>query len=174
MNIEKIEIEDLTGDMELMVYTDGACKGNPGPGGWAFAIFATVYDTKERYLLHEQAGGVKHTTSIQMELQAAIQAMKFLKTNNLSNVTVVTDSEYLHNGITQWIDKWRMKGWKTSKREPVKNKELWLELESLNNKVKRLGSVTWAWSRGHSSNQWNDHVDQLASSAAFEAKGGSL
>lgn len=172
MEIEKIELDELTQDAEIYVYTDGACKGNPGPGGWAFAVLVDGYG--DRKLLHESTGSVKHTTSNCMELQAAIEALTYLKENHLFNITIVTDSEYVFNGATEWIQKWKMKGWKTSSREPVKNKPLWLQIDALNATIGKMSKITWCWSKGHSKNLWNDYVDHLASDAALEAKAGRI
>ena len=132
-----------------MAYTDGACSGNPGPGGWG--VWLT-------YGKHTKAlcGGELETTNQRMELQAAIEALKALK--KPSEITLVTDSKYVLNGITDWIHGWKKKGWKNSKKEPVANRELWEELDRLN----QVHQVDWQWVKGHSGDKGNEKADELA------------
>ena len=132
-----------------MAYTDGACSGNPGPGGWGVWLKAGQHEK-------ELCGGEKNTTNQRMELQAAIEALKALK--KPSSITIVTDSKYVLNGITDWIHGWKKKGWKNSKKEAVANRELWEALDALN----QIHDVDWQWVKGHSGDEGNDKADELA------------
>ncbi len=136
----------------ITIYTDGACSGNPGPGGWG-ALLLWNGETKEI------SGGESRTTNNRMELMATIRALEVLKRKSV--VTLYTDSTYVRNGITRWINQWKRSDWKLSSREPVKNVDLWQELDRLNS----THQVTWEWVRGHSGNEGNDRVDQLARNA---------
>jgi len=136
-------------EQKIIAYTDGACSGNPGPGGWGVWLTSGGHEK-------ELKGGEKHSTNQRMELQAAIEALKVLK--NPSAITIYSDSKYVITGITQWIHNWKKKGWKNSKKEPVKNKEQWQELDVLNHKH----DVDWQWVKGHSGNVGNDKADELA------------
>ena len=131
------------------VYTDGACKGNPGPGGWGALL---VYRGVEKELW----GGETSTTNNRMELTAAIRALEELK--RPCQVNLVTDSEYVMKGIQQWMPNWKKRGWKTAAREPVKNADLWQELDA---QVARH-QVTWQWVRGHNGHHGNERADDLA------------
>lgn len=133
----------------VTIYTDGACSGNPGPGGWGVIL---IYEGHEKTL----SGNAKHTTNNQMEMTAAIEALEALK--QPCTVTLYTDSTYLKNGITKWIHGWRKNGWKTSKGDPVKNQDLWLKLD----KAMQTHDVKWAWVRGHAGDEYNERVDKLA------------
>jgi len=126
---------------DLFAYTDGACSGNPGPGGWGAILIAREGDT----VVREKAlnGGAAQTTNNQMELMAAISALETL--SKPSRVTVVTDSSYVKDGITKWIFGWKAKGWKTAGRKPVKNEELWKRLDA----ATQRHDVTWEWVKGH-------------------------
>ncbi len=134
---------------KVIAYTDGACSGNPGPGGWGVYL---------RYGEHEKelCGGERETTNQRMELQAAIEALKALK--KPCAITIVTDSKYVLNGITDWIHGWKKKGWKNSKKEPVANRELWEALDALN----QIHDVDWQWVKGHSGDEGNERADELA------------
>ena len=134
---------------KIIAYTDGACSGNPGPGGWGVWLRAGKHEK-------ELCGGEKNTTNQRMELQAAIEALKALK--KPSAITIVTDSKYVLNGITDWIHGWKKKGWKNSKKEPVANRELWEALDALNQKHQ----VQWQWVKGHSGDEGNERADELA------------
>jgi len=136
-------------DSRVVAYTDGACSGNPGPGGWGVWLQSGGHE-KELF------GGEKMTTNQRMELQAAIEALKALKKTSV--VTIVTDSKYVLTGITEWIHNWKKKGWKNSKKEAVANRELWEELDKLN----ANHQVTWQWVKGHSGDEGNDRADELA------------
>ena len=135
------------------IYTDGACLGNPGPGGWAALL---------RYNGHtkELVGAASMTTNNRMEMRAAINGLKAL--NRPCNVIIHTDSQYLRQGITQWVHKWQRNGWKTANKKPVKNQDLWQELL----KAIEPHTVRWEWVRGHSGHDENERVDTLASEAA--------
>tara|TARA_A200000113_G_scaffold102852_1_gene92276 strand:+ start:448 stop:882 length:435 start_codon:yes stop_codon:yes gene_type:complete len=131
------------------IYTDGACRGNPGPGGWGVLI---QYQDNEK----EYFGGNKNTTNNQMELQAAIEGLKLLKEVCIVNLT--TDSKYVMQGITSWIKKWKINKWKNSNKKDVKNKELWIELDKLCMKH----DVRWNWVKGHTGHEQNEIADMLA------------
>lgn len=139
---------------ELFAYTDGACSGNPGPGGWGVLLRAMKGDEvlKER----ELSGGAAETTNNQMELMAAIMALETLE--RASQVTVVTDSAYVKNGVTGWIHGWKRNGWRTSNKKPVKNVELWQRLDA----AQARHSVTWEWVKGHAGHPENEKADELA------------
>jgi len=139
--------------MEYIIYTDGACSGNPGPGGWG----AVILDQKKKQ--NNISGKEKITTNNRMELMAPIMALKKIKFN--SKVIIYTDSTYVKNGITEWIKKWEKNGWKNANKKMVKNKDLWIELDNLNKKNK----VTWKWVKGHSTNKYNNLADELATQA---------
>ena len=131
------------------IYTDGACRGNPGPGGWGVLI---QYQDNEK----EYFGGNKNTTNNQMELQAAIEGLKLLREECIVNLT--TDSKYVMQGITSWIKKWKINKWKNSNKKDVKNKELWIELDKLCMKH----DVRWNWVKGHTGHEQNEIADILA------------
>lgn len=139
---------------KLYAYTDGACSGNPGPGGWGVLMFAKDGETvlKSRDL----SGGMAETTNNQMELTAAIMALETLE--RPSEITVVTDSSYVKDGITTWIHGWKKNGWKTAAKKPVKNVELWKRLEE----ATRRHTVTWEWIKGHAGHPENERADELA------------
>ena len=132
------------------IYTDGACSGNPGIGGWGVVI---IFDDKKTIHLN---GGNKNTTNNKMELKAAIEALKFFKEKN--NLNIFTDSKYVKEGIESWIINWKKNGWKTSSKKEVKNKELWIELDNEINKH----SINWHWVKGHDGNKFNEQADLLA------------
>ena len=139
---------------ELHAYTDGACSGNPGPGGWGVLLRATNNGdiVKER----ELSGGEAETTNNQMELMAAIMALETLE--RASKITVVTDSAYVKNGVTGWIHGWKRNGWKTAAKKPVKNVELWQRLDE----AQARHNVTWEWVKGHAGHEGNERADALA------------
>ena len=140
---------------KIQVITDGACSGNPGPGGWAAIL---------RYNKHEKEiwGSAPHTTNNRMELMAAIEALRSL--TEPCEAVVVTDSEYLKNGITTWIHSWKNKGWLTAAKKPVLNQDLWKDLDEQVTRHK----TTWVWTKGHASNRDNNRCDELATRAARE------
>ena len=133
----------------IKIYTDGSCLGNPGNGGWAAII---IEDKKKTHI----KGGKKDTTNNQMELLAPIKALK--KIPKGSSVQIFTDSKYVKSGITEWIHTWKKNGWKTSNKQPVKNKELWIDLDELSRKFQ----IEWTWVKGHSIDQLNNEVDAMA------------
>tara|TARA_A100001011_G_C14098967_1_gene751937 strand:+ start:343 stop:768 length:426 start_codon:yes stop_codon:yes gene_type:complete len=139
--------------MKYVIYTDGACLGNPGPGGWGAVIFDKNKNQKNI------SGKEKNTTNNRMELKAPIMALKKIKSN--SEIIIYTDSTYVKNGITEWIKKWEKNGWRNASKKPVKNKDLWILLDNLNRKNK----ITWRWVKGHSGNKYNNLADELASDA---------
>ena len=134
---------------QVEIFTDGACRGNPGPGGWGVLL---RYGDVERELY----GGEAQTTNNRMELQAAIEGLKALKQR--CSVTLTTDSVYVKNGITSWMDSWKKKGWKTAGRKPVKNVDLWQALDEQNQRHE----VRWEWVKGHSGHRENEIADELA------------
>jgi ribonuclease HI len=138
----------------VTLITDGACKGNPGPGGWA-CILRYNQHKKELY------GSEPRTTNNRMELRAVIEGLRAVK--EPCRVTVITDSQYVKNGITSWIHKWKRKGWKTATGTPVLNRELWMELDG---QVSRH-EVTWEWVKGHADHEDNNRCDELAQQAAL-------
>jgi len=137
----------------IKIYTDGSCLNNPGNGGWA-AIININGEVKKI------SGGVKDTTNNKMELMAPIKALQELKGNE--QIEIYTDSQYVRLGITDWVHKWIKNNWQTSKKEPVKNKELWIQLHELNNS----SDVKWIWVKAHAGNALNEEVDLLAKQAA--------
>jgi ribonuclease HI len=143
---------------KVQLITDGSCLGNPGPGGWAYIL---------RYNQHkrESCGFERRTTNNRMELTAAIEGLRALK--EPCEVEIVTDSEYLKNGITSWIHGWKRKGWVTSTKKPVVNRDLWEELDRL----VAMHHPHWSWTKGHASHEDNNRCDELAQRAAREQKG---
>jgi ribonuclease HI len=131
------------------IYTDGACRGNPGPGGWGVWL-------KRGEAEKELFGGEPETTNNRMELMAAIQALETL--NQPCSVTLYSDSKYVLQGITEWMDNWKKRGWKTAAKKPVKNEDLWRRLDA----VMQQHEINWTWVKGHSGNPGNDKADQLA------------
>ncbi len=136
----------------VKIYTDGACKGNPGKGGWGAVL---QYGNSEK----EISGFQTETTNNIMELTAAVEALKLLK--EPCEITLTTDSTYVKNGISKWIFSWKKNGWKTASKKSVKNKELWQELELLS----KNHSINWKWVKGHSGHPENERCDQLANEA---------
>ena len=137
----------------IKIYTDGSCLGNPGNGGWAAII---IDDNKKIHI----KGSKKDTTNNQMELLAPINALK--KIPKGSNVQIFTDSKYVKSGITEWIHNWKKNGWKTANKQPVKNKELWSQLDLMTSEFK----IKWTWVKGHSTDKLNNEVDLIAREAA--------
>ena len=135
--------------INVELFTDGACLGNPGPGGWGALL---RFNGTEK----ELAGGVPDTTNNRMEMQAVIEGLKALSRPCI--VTVYTDSQYVQKGITEWIKGWKVRGWKTAAKKPVKNADLWRELDE----IQGSHSMTWRWVKGHSGHPENERVDDLA------------
>lgn len=146
--------------MIVDAYTDGACSGNPGPGGWGVLLVAAG---KEKELCDGEAA----TTNNRMELTAAIEALNAVK--KADTVRIHTDSTYVRDGITQWIDRWKRNGWRTAARKPVKNEDLWRQLDE----VAQQHEVSWRWVKGHSGHPENDRADALANRGLDELLDGS-
>lgn len=144
-------------DSVVEIYTDGACKGNPGPGGWGALL---VYKGVERELW----GGEPETTNNRMELTAAIKALETL--NRPCRVRLVTDSQYVMQGITEWLPNWKKRGWKTASKQPVKNADLWQQLDEQAGRHE----IAWEWVRGHNGHDGNERADVLANRGVVQAK----
>jgi ribonuclease HI len=142
---------------KVIIYTDGACRGNPGPGGWG-AILSYKGVVKELY------GGEKETTNNRMELTAAIQGLEALQKQ--CNVVLNTDSKYVLQGITEWLPNWKKRGWKTAGNKPVKNEDLWRRLDA----ARSSHAIEWKWVKGHSGHKDNDRADELANLGIDELK----
>ena len=140
--------------MSIKVYTDGACRGNPGPGGWG--VYIQLNDEEK-----DLYGGNPETTNNQMEMQAALEDLKYLKDKN-DVIELFTDSNYLRQGITEWIHKWKLNNWRTAAKKPVANRDLWIEISDLNEKM----NVQWNWVKGHAGDPGNERADQLANIGA--------
>ena len=139
---------------DLFAYTDGACSGNPGPGGWGVLLVAKNQGkvVKEKELF----GGQENATNNQMELFAAISALEAL--DRPSKIKIITDSSYVKDGVTQWLENWKKNKWKTASKKPVKNEELWRRLDQ----AKSMHQVKWEWVKGHAGHQENERADELA------------
>ena len=140
-------------NINYIIYTDGACIGNPGKGGWAAII---IEPTGER----EIVGFEKSTTNNRMELKAVIEALKEIEID--SQISLFSDSKYVIDGITKWIKNWKMNDWKTSNKKEIKNLDLWMDLDQLTTKFK----ITWNWVKAHSTDEYNNKVDKLARNEA--------
>lgn len=143
---------------DVTIYTDGACKGNPGPGGWGAWLSSSGHD-KELW------GGEPLTTNNRMELTAVIEALASLKRS--CRITLYTDSQYVRQGITEWIHNWKRRGWKTADKQPVKNVDLWQRLDAL----AALHRIDWRWVKGHAGDPGNERADALANRGAAEHGG---
>ncbi len=142
---------------DVVIYTDGACKGNPGPGGWGAWLVSGGHE-KEIW------GGEGQTTNNRMELTAVIESLAALKAP--SRVTLHLDSEYVRNGITSWIHNWKRRGWRTASNQPVKNVDLWQRLDALT----QAHQIDWRWVRGHAGDEGNERADALANRGADEVR----
>ena len=142
---------------KVIVYTDGACKGNPGPGGWGAIMF---YGEKKK----EICGGEAHTTNNRMELMGAIMALETL--TKPCKVELHTDSQYVMKGVTQWIHGWKARGWRTADKSPVKNDDLWKRLDAARNRHE----VDWRWVKGHAGHPLNERADELANKGLRETR----
>jgi ribonuclease HI len=145
----------------INIYTDGGCSGNPGPGGWAYVIVADTFLGKK--IKAEELGAELDTTNNRMELTAVIMALRAFKKMSHSShqAKVFTDSQYVQKGITEWIIKWKRNSWRTSDKTPVKNQDLWKELDELNDEL----LINWEWLRGHSGHVYNERCDRMAQQA---------
>ena len=135
----------------IVIYTDGGCSGNPGPGGWAFVV------SENGEIREYRSGGDQSTTNNKMELTAVINALEYAKANGERDVVILTDSQYVKNGITVWIHSWKKNGWRTSSKAPVKNVEYWVTLDKLNDEL----NVDWQWVKGHAGIAGNEEWDRL-------------
>jgi ribonuclease HI len=149
----------------LNIFTDGGCSGNPGPGGWAYVMVLKTFQGET--IVDEGKGGEKNTTNNRMELKAVISSLKALqtKTGLPRQATIRTDSQYVQKGITEWIFNWKKNYWRTSDKKPVKNKDLWMELDSLAGQL----SLSWEWIKGHAGNSFNELCDKMTQEAIAEA-----
>lgn len=152
------QTDDSAGNVPVLLFTDGACSGNPGPGGWAALL---RYRTRER----ELSGGEPATTNNRMEMLAVIHGLEALK--RPMPVRIYTDSQYVMKGVTEWLTAWKQRGWKTADRQPVKNIDLWQRLEA----ALSLHQVEWQWVRGHDGHPENERVDALARAAIMRNAG---
>ena len=145
----------------MHIYTDGACSGNPGPGGWGYLMLQKTFQGDS--IIAEERGAEKGTTNNRMELLAVINALKALKTKPdcPRQITIYTDSQYVQKGISEWIHNWKRNSWRTSDKKPVKNQDLWMELDALAAEF----SIDWVWVRGHAGNKYNERCDELAREA---------
>ena len=139
--------------MSITIYTDGACSGNPGPGGWGAIL---MWNGHEK----EISGGEAETTNNRMEMMAVIKALEALKKEN-SPVTIYTDSKYVKQGVEEWLAGWKARGWKSASKKPVKNQDLWEQIDSLI----QAHTVKFVWVKGHSGDEFNERVDKLAVAA---------
>jgi ribonuclease HI len=144
--------------VELKIYTDGGCSGNHGPGGWAYVIIF-----QEEKIIAKDMGSQKETTNNRMELTAVIEALRALKKQEAPprGIAVYTDSQYVQKGISEWIQNWKRNSWKTAGKKPVKNQDLWVELDSLASEFR----ITWEWVKGHDGNKFNELCDRMTQEA---------
>jgi ribonuclease HI len=147
--------------MDIQIYTDGGCSGNPGPGGWAYMIIREL--AKDTDIIVEKWAAEAETTNNRMELTAALHAFEMLPKLNIApkHVTVFTDSQYVQKGMTEWIISWKKNGWRTSDKTPVKNQDLWQRLDAATARY----SVQWKWVKGHFGNRFNERCDKLTQKA---------
>ncbi|MDR2742159.1 MAG: ribonuclease HI [Treponema sp.] len=152
--------------MDIHIYTDGGCSGNPGPGGWAYLILRER--AKESEIIVEKWGAEVDTTNNRMELTAALRALEMLSKLNIApkQVIVHTDSQYVQKGMTEWIVSWKKNGWRTSDRKAVKNQDLWQRLDVATVRY----SIQWKWVKGHFGNRFNERCDRLAQKAIADIR----
>ena len=146
---------------KVSIYTDGACRGNPGPGGWGALLISGATEK-------ELCGGERMTTNNRMELKAAIRGLEAL--TRRCHVLLYTDSEYLRRGITEWLEQWKRRGWKTAARKPVKNEDLWRQLDA----IVAMQNVEWHWVKGHSGHPGNERADELANRGVEQVLSGCV
>ncbi len=152
--------KNSTIDSKVVIYTDGACKGNPGPGGWG--VYLRLGDVEK-----DLFGGELQTTNNRMELTAVIESLLALK--RPCSVEIYMDSEYVRQGITQWIQGWKARGWKTASKQPVKNIDLWMRLDDLVQNAEH--KISWHWVKGHAGDPGNERADELANKGVLKAQG---
>ncbi|MCL2762625.1 MAG: ribonuclease HI [Treponema sp.] len=152
----------------LKIYTDGGCSGNPGPGGWAYVMVLETFQGDK--ILAEQWGNAKNTTNNRMELSAVIESLRALKAMHQNpesavprQAAIYTDSQYVQKGITEWIKNWKRNAWRTSDKKPVKNQDLWVELDSLAGEF----PLSWVWIRGHAGIEYNERCDRMTQEAIW-------
>ena len=143
-------------DYDIEIYTDGACSGNPGIGGWGVIIYTKINTAEIK--TEELFGGSENTTNNRMEMQAIIQSLQKIKNEQDKKIVIYTDSKYIQQGITTWIKQWKKNKWHTSAKKPVKNKDLWVLIDNMIT----LLNIEWVWVKGHSTNKGNILADQLA------------
>ena len=150
----------------LHIYTDGGCSGNPGPGGWAYVMVQETFQGDK--IFAEDWGAEENTTNNRMELSAVISSLAALKRLETApkQLSIYTDSQYVQKGMTEWIKNWKSRGWKTSDKQPVKNKDLWMILDALASEF----TVKWIWVKGHSGNLYNERCDELTQTAIASLK----
>jgi len=148
-------------EASLRIYTDGGCSGNPGPGGWAYVMVQQTF--QGGHVIAKDKGSEKDTTNNRMELTAVIMALRALKTMTdvPRQAAVLTDSQYVQKGITEWIRNWKRNAWRTADKKPVKNQDLWMELDSLANEF----PLKWEWVKGHAGNEYNEMCDAMTQEA---------
>ena len=149
------------GKILIYIYTDGGCSGNPGPGGWAYVMVLKTFQGDS--VVAEEYGTAPDTTNNRIEILAVISALKALKSKPElpRQITLYTDSQYVQKGITEWIRTWKRNSWRTSDKKPVKNQDLWLELDALASEF----SIIWSWVKGHAGNEYNERCDALTQKA---------
>lgn len=171
------ECASTTNKKCMLLYTDGACKGNPGPGGWAFIVIDKNVNNNDE-IIHRESGYEEQTTNNRMELTAVLKGLLYIKkfiASQEQNVNSYSfkfnvDSKYVLNGVVEWMSKWKKNNWKTSTKSPVLNDDLWKEIDELHNHIKAITEVSWVWVKGHSKDKYNDVVDKLASNASLHGK----
>ena len=170
--MSKIVLKVLVMADNILIYTDGGCSGNPGPGGWGYLIL-DASAPEESALLEKRLGGEIETTNNRMELMAVIAALSALEkrfTSSPKSLIVYTDSQYVQKGMTLWLTGWKRNGWRTASKSPVKNKDLWLELDALSERLK----PEFRWVKGHSGDKYNEICDDLTQEAIANIKASSL
>jgi len=154
----------MMADASFKIYTDGGCSGNPGPGGWAYVMVRQTFQGVQ--VIAKEKGSEKNTTNNRMELTAVIMALRALKTRTdvPRQTAVLTDSQYVQKGITEWIRNWKRNAWRTADKKPVKNQDLWMELDSLAGEF----PIQWEWVKGHAGNEYNEMCDAMTQEAIAE------
>ncbi|GBU28167.1 ribonuclease H [Treponema sp. R8-4-B8] len=160
-NGESVKTGGKMTDASFKIYTDGGCLGNPGPGGWAYVMVRQTFQGEQ--VIAKEKGAEKETTNNRMELTAVIMALRALKTMTdvPRQAAVITDSQYVQKGITEWIRNWKRNAWKTADKKPVKNQDLWIELDSLSSEF----PLKWEWVKGHAGNEYNEMCDLMTREA---------